>query len=386
MPENNLMEFDGPRTPFESEWDSATELARSIFFTNAEDYENGARTWPMSLRDEARQDTFVMFHKGQAVSGIERLERDISIYGHQLRLGYIGSVCTHPDYRKLGLASNVLSATMKRFHEDNVDFVCISGNREMYRRAGSRFVGGLERFTIKDGLAGMGEYEVRRAEIGDIKILAMLNDHEPLFSKRPLSDYEIVLKYGYCVGRPVEFILITYYSMPVGYLLVTKLLERDNKKYRRVMEYAGNRQFIISGLSWLTQDLPEGGEIEIDIQKGDHILMRLLSYIGSKPTARPGTHCVIDFARTMNKLKPYFASYFPEEFVYSMQFSAGNERFTAWSGKDYLKIEGQTNLVWTLLGTPPDGQITNVEATGMMKDLLETCLPIPLPPLEMNMI
>lgn len=385
MSENNLMEFDGPRTPFECEWDATIELAKSIFFEDSADYESGAKTWPMSLRAEAREHTFAMFHKGVPVSGIERLERNISIYGHNLRIGYVGSVCTHPDYRKLGLASVVLSATMKRFHENNVDFVCISGNREMYRRAGSRFVGGVNRYII-NSTGGMGEYEARIAGMADIKTLALLDDREPIFSIRPISDYEIVIKYGYCVGRPVEFLLITHYNKPMAYLLVTKLLDRDNRKYRHVIEYVGDRQFVYSGISHLTHNLPEGAEIEIDVQKGDPLERIIPNNFIGRPASRPGTHCIVDFARTMNKLKPYFASYLPEDFVHSMQFSAGNEKFLAWSGNDYLKIEGQTNLVWTMLGTPPDGQLSNVEATGMMKELLETCLPIPLPPLEMNMI
>jgi len=151
------------------------------------------------------------------------------------------------------------------------------------------------------------------------------------------------------------------------------------------MEYAGDRQSIISALSMISSDLPENAEIEIDVQKND-LLGNLFRGLEGKSVSRSGTHCIIDFARTMNKLKPYFASYIPEDFVNSMQFSAGNERFTAWSGNDYLRIEGQTNLVCTILGTPPDEELSNAEATGMMKELIETCFPIPLPPLEMNMI
>ena len=388
MTDNNLMDYEGPRTPFESEWDAVTELCRSIFFKDSPTYEVAARTWPMSLRSEAREDTFAMFHKGHPVSAIERLERDIVVHGHTLRIGYVGSVCTNPDYRKLGLASTVLSATMKRFHEDNVDFVDISGNREMYKRAGSRYVGGLDRFILhKDKIAATDAVTLRSATMDDVKTIAWLNQQEPIRSIRPLNDYEIVINYGHCVGRPVEFVIVYIGETPAAYLLITKLLERDNRKYRRVMEYAGDRQFIVSALAKLTDELPEGADIEIDVQKGDLLGKRLSNYdIASQPAARSGTHCILDFARTMTKLKPFFASYFPEDFVHSMRFSAGNERYNAWCKDGSLKIEGVTNMVWTILGTPSGEQVSNIQATGLMQELVDLCLPVPLPPLEMNMI
>jgi hypothetical protein len=202
-----------------------------------------------------------------------------------------------------------------------------------------------------------------------------------------MSDYEIVIKYGHCVGRPVDFVIVSVEQTPVAYLLITKLLERENHKYRRLMEYAGDRQFIISALARLTDELPEGAYAEIDIQKGD-LLGNLLENlkISSQPVARPGTLVVLDFARTMNKLKPFFASHFPENFVECMQFSAGNERYVAWCKHSSLKIEGLTNMTWMMLGTPPNEQVSNVQAVGLMQELIDLCLPIPLPPVEMNMI
>jgi hypothetical protein len=51
-----------------------------------------------------------------------------------------------------------------------------------------------------------------------------------------------------------------------------------------------------------------------------------------------------------------------------------------------LEIDGVTNMVWTLLGAPPNETITNVRVSGSMRELYERCFPIPLPSLEMNMI
>jgi len=386
MLENSLMDFNGPRTPYEFEWDAVTELGRSVFFKDSPSYLVGARTWPMGLRAEARENAFAMFHEGHPVSVIGRLERDMLIHGHILRIGYIGGVCTHPDYRKLGLASTVLAATMKRFHENNVDFVCISGNRKMYRDAGSRFIGGVNRFILRKGFSVDGMFTLREATAEDFRTLARINQSESLRFIRPLSDYEVVINYGHCVGRPVRFIIAYIGSVPAAYILITDLLKHDERSFRRVMEYAGDRQAILSALSMIINEATEN-EIEIDIQSGD-IMEELIRSRGvcGLPATRPGTFCVIDIARTMNKLKPLFASYFPIDLVNSIESASGRGRYAIWCDGGSIEIEDETNLVWMALGTPPGETIGKIRVTGTMNDFADICLPIPLPPLELNMI
>jgi len=390
MSQSNLMEFNGPRTPNEDEWEAVMELVRSIFFPNSPTYREAVGTWPMDLRSEVRENIFAMFHGNRPVSVIGRLERDILVYGHCLRLGFVGGVCTHPDYRKLGLASTTLSATMKRFHENNVDFVCISGDRSMYRLAGARHVGGILRFTLRNGdLTGAVADRVTLmvATADDAKLLATLSQKESIRCIRPISDFEIVLTYSHCVGRSCEFIIAFLDSIPTAYLLITKAMKREDRTFRRVMEYVGDRQTIFTALGKLADDLPEGAELELDVQHGDllgELLMR--ANIANQPATVPGTICVPDFARTMTRLKPFFASRWSDELTRSLRFSAGREKYIAWCDDGILEIEGETNMVWTLLGSPPGESISNVRATGAMQELLSGCFPIPLPHLEMNMI
>lgn len=390
MSENILMDYDGPRIPYASELDSVGELVRSVFFGDSPSFRDGARRWPMGLREEAKDNVFAMFHGDKPISAISRLERDIIVYGSKLRIGYVGSVCTHPDYRGRGLASTVLSATINWFRENNVDFVCISGNRRMYRDAGSRIVGGTNRFIIrKSNISNIQEtaiaYDIATKE--DIKILSAIYEKENLRLIRPLSDYEIVLRYGHCAGKPVEFLLITLNSIPVAYVLTTKLLKNGDRTYRRVMEYAGNREAIALALRKIAYEMPKDSEIEIDIQNGDFLgVLMEWQNIYNEPTTKPGTFCVIDFAKTMSKVKTLFLSQFPEDVIESMHFAYGRDRYIAWCNNGFIEIDGLTNMVWTVLGAPPGEKISNIKATGIIREILENCLPVPLPPLEMNLI
>ena len=387
--EKDIHGFSGPRTPREDEAQACAELAYQVFFASRfPDFLSGASTWPMVLREGALKDTFAMFDGDKPVSLIHRFERDVIVHGCKLRIGFVGFVCTHPDYRNLGLASTILSATMNRFREDEVDFVCISGDRAMYRRAGARPVGGRSEFVVNpENAESLGKYatkvSIRVATLEDAKLLAAIYDMEPVRFIRPISDYEIVLKYRHCVGQPCEFIIASDGFKGNAYLLVTSPQMQGDKISRTVFEYAGERHLVLSTIYLLAQET----ELKVRVE-GEDLLGKMLTEVGVKgmPIQKPGTIVVLDFARTMRKLLPFFASRLPADLIQTLDFAFGNERFVAWCDGGILEIDGETNMVWTLLGAPPGESVSSIRVIGGMRDLYEQCLPIPLPSLEMNMV
>ncbi len=387
--EKDIYGLSGPRTPREDEAQLCAELAYQVFFASRfPDFLSGASTWPMVLREGALRDTFAMFDGDKPVSLIHRFERDAIIHGCKLRIGFVGFVCTHPNYRGRGLASTILAATMNKFREDDVDFVCISGDRAMYRRAGARPVGGRREFIVNPENAEklskyVPEITTRKATIEDAALLASIYDQESVRFIRPLSDYEIVLKYRHCVGQPCEFIIAGDGVKAKAYLLVTALQTQEGKSFRTVFEYAGERYFVLGAIHQLARET----ELKVRVE-GDDLLGEVLTKIGIEgtPVRKPGTIAVPDFARTMRKLIPFFASRLPTGLVQTLDFAFGNERYVAWCDGGILEIDGETNMVWTLLGAPPGESVSNVRAFGRMRELYERCLPIPLPSLEMNMV
>jgi len=276
---------------------------------------------------------------------------------------------------------------MNRFRENDVDFVCISGDRAMYRRTGARPVGGRSEFVVNPENVRklrpkVDEVSILTATLNDAELLAEIYDREPVRFIRPLSDYEIVLKYRHCVGQECEFILAQD-GTTSAYLLVTTPQIRNGKTLRTVFEYAGDRQLVLSAIWSLAHET----ELRVMVE-GDDVLGRMLEEVGIErvPTKKPGTIAVIDFARTMRKLLPFFASRLPTTLTESLDFAFGNERYVAWCEGGTMEIDGVTNMVWTLLGPPPNETVTNVRVSGSMCELYERCLPISLPSLEMNMI
>lgn len=387
--EKGICSFSGPRTPREDEEQACAELVYRVFFADRfPDFLSGASTWPMVLREGAVKDTFAMFDGDKPVSLIHRFERDVIVHGCKLRIGFVGFVCTHPDYRGRGLASTILAATVNKFRNDSVDFVCISGDRAMYRRAGARPVGGRSEFVVNPENVGnmkksSPKVSVRTAALEDAELLASIYDREPIRFIRPLSDYEIVLKYRHCVGQTCEFIVVGDGAEEDAYLLVASPKNQEGKSSRTVFEYAGERHLVLGAICQLAQET----ELRVKVE-GKDLLGKMLTELGIKgiPIRKPGTIAVPNFAETMLKLVPFFSSLLPASLVQTFDFAFGNERYVAWCESGILEIDGETNMVWTLLGAPPGESVSNVRVVGKMRELYQRCLPIPLPSLEMNMI
>ncbi|MBI3948649.1 MAG: GNAT family N-acetyltransferase [Armatimonadetes bacterium] len=377
--------YEGPRTPTPEEWESVLEMSRSIFFPSAASFREAAATWPMSLHPDFRANTFVLFHRGEPVSMVGRVERDIIVLGHRLRLGYIGGVATRPEHRGKGLASLALAASLHTFHQHGVDFVYISGIRPMYYGAGADHVGGFQQATIAPGsLPGPRDARLRLATREEIPLLCRLNERDAVRFVRPAGDYEQILTYGYCAGRRSEFHLVAVQGVPVGYLFVSHMA-REGRKWLHVREVRGERQAALHAMGEMAD--ASGMEVAVDLPRGD-VLGDILAARGLevRPGRTPGTVKALDFSRTMGALKPYFASHLDAGFVESLAFTEGCGRYLASSRDGALTIDGERSMLRTLLGEPEGEAVEGVTATGEMAGLLDQCLPIPWPMVYMNMI
>jgi hypothetical protein len=164
-------------------------------------------------------------------------------------------------------------------------------------------------------------------------------------------------------------------------------MEKDGRVFRHVFEYAGERPAVLAALAEVARQLPANGELRVDVHGPDR-LGGLLTEQGIKgqPQRTGGTVKAMDFSRTMAKLRPYFAEHLPAEVIESLDVAVGWERVAASCQGGLLEIDGEANMLWTLLGAPPDKPISNVRATGAMQDLLSRCLPIPWPAFYVNVI
>lgn len=382
--------YEGPRTPALVEQEAVVELSRLVFFGDSPDYQDAIVPWPMYLRPETRENTFSMFYQGQPVSTIVRLCRDAYIHGHRFRIGFIGSVCTHPDHRGKGLAGAILDASMQRFADGDVDFVYISGARSLYYRSGANHIGGFPVFFLKLDNIGSIEREktnIRQANLDDADLLNSFNEGEETRLVRDALDYELVLQHGHCSGGQCIFNIIESDSVPVAYIALRGMDRKEDSWSQRVIEFAGDRAAILSAMATIVDEAGANGRLVIETRAGDS-LANQLNKIGVESTAGRigGTVKLPHFTRTMAKLRPYFGEKLGFNFAKDLEFAAGEERYVISGEGGALEIDGESNMLWALLGSPPGSESENIRVTGLMEKALEICLPIPLPSLIMNTI
>jgi len=274
------------------------------------------------------------------------------------------------------------------FHKHDIDFVHISGALPIYIRAGARVVGGRKQFVLSaDALAAFDDpaVRIREAKVGDATWMAECSVLEPVHFVRPLADYAVSIQHGHCTGVACRFHIVSRGSSPVGYMITT---EPDDSAKSDLFECAGEARDILAAFHRLLSERSDTARLVAEFAASDP-RVRLLDEAGIEGTdsALPrGTMKALDFARTMEKLRPYFAARLPAATAEALDWTQGADRYVGWAGRDVLMIDGEENMLWTLLGAPPDQTPINVHATGVMAELLRQCLPIPVPSIYLNNI
>lgn len=81
--------------------------------------------------------TFIAIEDKKIVSFVGMVEEEIFVCGYKLKIGEIGNVCTHPDYRGKGYASTLLQKAIEKAKDDKLAYLMISGGRSLYKRIGA---------------------------------------------------------------------------------------------------------------------------------------------------------------------------------------------------------------------------------------------------------
>lgn len=82
------------------------------------------------------EQTRVMLVDGKMVSSVTAYTRDTYVDGRIAKAGCIGSVCTHPDYRRQGLVRQVLAETVEWMEQSGYHWSLLFGKEEVYGGSG----------------------------------------------------------------------------------------------------------------------------------------------------------------------------------------------------------------------------------------------------------
>jgi len=246
---------------------------------------------------------------GKPVSHLRIAYNYLSVQGARVKVASFGGVCTHPDYRGRGIATQLLESCVRETVEAKALLLFISGMRGLYRRAHAVPAGPVWRVSVRPGCPGTvpGAVSVRGAGAEDWRSVALLHQAERVRFVRGASFYARVVSRGSHRG----IWLVEHEGRPLAYLCLSRIwgLPRD-KPVRALAEYAGSRVALLEGLAAL---LPAAGlsEVQASFPQFDEELTYLCRQhgLGLTPDTIPGhTIRLLNLPGLMKALRPYVLS------------------------------------------------------------------------------
>jgi predicted N-acetyltransferase YhbS len=212
------------------------ELANRIF-RGRRPGDMGAE-YPLLICAENCEQLRVARADGRLVAHVGICIRDAVILGAPLRVASIGAVCTDPDYRGRGIASDLMADAAAHSRARGASLMLISGGRGLYHRLGYVTVGRFNRYQAPSGDLAAG---LELAPLGedDLDAVIALHQREPVRFLRPREDWERLLAAGMLMNHRAELLLARQEGVPVAYLAVRE--PASSSAAPEVLEFAGSR-------------------------------------------------------------------------------------------------------------------------------------------------
>jgi len=368
---------DGPRALKPDEFESLLELVNAIFYTG--------RGWPPVMGDDylllfnpdnfhnlrvIREDDRIVAHVGTTI-------QDASILGCHVRVGNIGGVCCEPSLRNRGFAGACFDDACANALSQGVDFLLISGDRSLYRRAGCRRVGLDAEFTVTPEAAAMLKCRgVTHERYRDEHLEAMkrLYENEPVRYLRPREHWQRFIRNASSAQHHSDLWIVRRGSAIVAYCA---LEPSEPGESSALEEYAGDRTALLGALDGLMAQ-QQLKALAIHTQPHDIALNALLTGCPLQPRSAhaSGTQLILNFPQFMHRLHPLMEERAGALEASRLSFREYNGTFVfAYDGDTFIATSrgGAAQVVW---GTYEKHEWQWMRE-GRGKDVLSRIFPIP---------
>lgn len=221
---------------------------------------------------------FVAVDHHEVVASVNYYPSIIHNSTYQFKVASMGAVCTKKEYRQKGLSSKLLELAEKKMRCEDIDFVIISGNRNLYHRFGAFDVGAMLHYVYRPK-DYQHHYLVEPFD-GNLKELYQLYQQENVKYHRSFDEF-IDLYQGQTY--PDEFQSYHTYVIyeekePKAYVILIDQLQSD---ILEIKEMAGSRKHLLETFFTMVQ-LHHKMMIDIKISINDemkHLMTEKPSYI-----------------------------------------------------------------------------------------------------------
>lgn len=364
---------DGIRSVRRSEMDSLNKLIGDVFFPDL------PKIQPHAFHEDNLSNLRVVVADGEVVSHIGTIRRDVSIMGCTAKVASLGGVATYASHRGRGHAGALLQDTMRVCREDGVDYIMVSGYRNMYHRHGCRTVGRDWMYGVDAELASDfddADLSIQLATEADVDVLGGIYRREPVRWMRPPSDIVFGID-GWVQNKPARTFLVKRGESEQAFVVVQTATEKDEGRVA-VLDYAGERSAIVGVLGQLIAE-QKLNRLSIHAKGFDTVLQDLLTARGvtGKKVNVPGTTMIIHFEKFMEKMRPYFVERVGEKAANGLVFREVDDEYHIYYGGDRVVAESRGAVAELIFGTWEGAEEDMLNLGGQAGDILRACLPIP---------
>ncbi len=362
--------MEGPRGTRKEEFEDLIKLVNLVFRPESQSMQ---REYESIFNEENLENLRVIVEDGKPVSHIGTLEKEVLIYNCKSRVGLVGGVCTHPDYRGRGYATLLLNDCIRRFDERGCDFMLVSGARRLYDSADCLFVGNIIRLEImrRDLWRFERNKDTSIEDFSEEHLEDMMKAYEKKKVRfvRERRDWEIALRCGQVMNAPSDFLIVKKSNQFRSYLIVHFSEGRGD-----VREYGGDRQALIDAIPILFEKYHLDALI-FPVPFEDSELARPIQDRGIYSSIMPvaGTVRLLNFARFMERIRPYLREKLGD-IAEDLRFEEKEEEYKISLGNENFIIKGRRAMTWTILSRPGGYEIPG---EGRLIEALRNALPIP---------
>ena len=237
--------MEGPRGTRKEEFTQVIRLVNYVFRESSNRPSNMEKWYPLLFNNDNLENMRIMCEDDRPVSHLGISESEIVIYGCKTKIGSIGAVCTHPEYRKRGFASLLLEDGIKKMNEDGADIALVSGGRNLYKRAGCVEAGRVHKFRISG--SDLKRFNTQKVEVfpyqeRNLENIVGVYQKEVVRFFRSLEDFKRILTAGAAMDREAEILTVHRANEFLGYLAIQIPGEKKGEaRIGQVVEYSGTR-------------------------------------------------------------------------------------------------------------------------------------------------
>ena len=230
-----------PRGCKKEEFSETVNLLNLVFCTSRGKPPTMLENYPHLYNEKNLKNMRILKVDGKIVAHAAIYERELITEGKKFKVGAIGGVATHPDYRGNGYASLVLRNCIYKMEKNNCDFSILwTGSPDFYRRLDWEQGGKQYSFSLNQGnyylLPSLNIEIIENIESKkDWETIKNIHEREYLRLERSLKEYKLLFS---LVGR--RLFLGKAGEKILAYLLVDK--------EGIVLEYGGKPEAVVSSL------------------------------------------------------------------------------------------------------------------------------------------